>query len=82
MSNNIDLIQILVIVILGMFIPFLGSIVIVFGMDLTIFDNLLKIVSTFMYFLLIFGIELLIVYFYFTISNKIAGEKLKKFKPK
>jgi len=80
MSKNKDLVQILGIVILGMFIPFLGSIVIVFGLDLTYFDNILIIVSTFLYFLLIFGIELIVVYLYFGISNKIAGEKLKKFK--
>jgi hypothetical protein len=82
MGKNRDVIQILLIVIIGMFIPFLGSIVITFGLDLSDFDNILKIGSTFGYFLLIFGIELIIVYLYYTVSNKIAGKKLEKLKHK
>jgi hypothetical protein len=65
-----------------MFVPFLGSIVITFGLDLSDFDNILKIGSAFGYFLLIFGVELVIVYLYYTLSNRIAGKKLEKFKPK
>jgi hypothetical protein len=76
MGKNQDLIIILLIVITGMFIPFLGSIVINYGLDL------LKIGSTFGYFLLIFAIELGIVYLYFTISNKIAIKKIEKYKKK
>ena len=49
--------MILAIVIIGMFIPFLGSIVITFGLDFTNVDNLMKIGSTFGWFLLIFAIE-------------------------
>jgi hypothetical protein len=45
-------------------------------------DDLIKIGSTFGYFLLIFGIELLIVYLYFTIVNKMANKNMEKFKPK
>ena len=82
MAKNRDLIQILIIVIIGMFVPFLGSIVITFGLDITKLDNLLKAGSTFGWFLIIFGIELLIVYLYYQITNKIAGKKLDKHKSK
>jgi len=79
MGKNRDVIQILLIVILGMFIPFVGSIAINYGMNLTLFDDWYKISSTFGYFLLIFGIELLAVYVYYNVSNKIATKRLEKF---
>jgi len=76
MGKNTDLIFILSLVVVGMFIPFLGSIVINYGLDL------MKIGSTFAYFLLIFAIELLIVFLYFTISSKLSNKNMKKYKPK
>lgn len=82
MSKNIDVIKILLIVIIGMFIPFLGSLVIVYGMDLTNVDDVLKIILTFGYFLLIFGIELIIVYLYYDISSRIVSKKLDEYKSK
>jgi len=82
MSKKRDLIQILLIVIIGMFIPFLGSIVITFGLDITNLDNIFKIGSTFGWFLLIFGIELGVVYLYYHITNKIASKELDKYRPK
>ena len=82
MGKNRDLRQILALVIIGMFIPFLGSITITYGLDLINVNDLLKIGSTFGYFLLIFVIELAIVFLYFTITNKIAGKKMDKHKPK
>ena len=82
MGKNRDLIQILLIVIIGMFLPFLGSIVITFGLDITNTDNLLRIGSTFIWFLIIFAIELSIVYIYYTLTNKIANKKMNKYKPK
>ena len=82
MGKNKDLIQILVIIIIGMFIPFLGSIIITFGLDITDMNNLLKIGSTFVWFLIIFAIELIFVFFYYSISNKIAGKKMDKYKTK
>ena len=82
MGKNRDLIQILTLVLIGMFIPFLISITITYGLDLTNMSDLIKIGSTFGYFLLIFGIELLIVYLYFTISNKMANKNMEKYKPK
>ncbi|KYK32248.1 MAG: hypothetical protein AYK22_01840 [Thermoplasmatales archaeon SG8-52-3] len=82
MGKNRDLIQILLIVIIGMFIPFLGSIVITFGLDITDTNNLLKIGSTFLWFLLIFAIELALVYVYFLMTNKVARKKMDKYKPK
>jgi len=82
MGKTKDLIQILIIVIIGMFIPFLGSIVITFGLDIKNFDNLLKIGSTFCWFLIIFGIELFAVFAYYQITSKIASKKIDKYKPK
>ena len=82
MSKNRDLVQILLIVLIGMFIPFLGSLIINFNLDITRFDSWWKIGSTFGYFLLIFGIELLVVFLYFKISNKTASKKLEKYKSK
>jgi len=76
MGKNTDLIFILSLVIVGMFIPFLGSITLNYGLDLS------KITTTFGYFLLIFAIELLIVYLYFLISGKIANKNMNKYKPK
>lgn len=70
MGKNRDLIQILLIVIIGMFIPFLGSIVINYGYDFW------RISSTFVWFLLIFGFELVAVYLYFSITNKVAQKKI------
>ena len=82
MGKTRDTIQILIIVIIGMFIPFLGSIIITFGLDITNMYNLLKIGSTFGWFLLIFAIELFAVYLYYRITNKIASKKINKYKPK
>ena len=82
MGKNRDLIQLLALVIIGMFIPFLGSIILTFGLDITVINNWLKISSTFGYFLLIFGIELLVVFLYFKITNKTASKKLERYKSK
>jgi hypothetical protein len=76
MGKNRDLIQILSLVLIGMFIPFLGSITITHGW------NPVKIATTFGYFLLIFGTELGVVYLYFSISNKMASKNMEKYKPK
>jgi len=45
-------------------------------------NNLLKIGSTFIWFLIIFAIELILVFFYYQITNKIAGKKMDKYKTK
>ncbi|MEA3458205.1 MAG: hypothetical protein U9R21_05955 [Candidatus Thermoplasmatota archaeon] len=76
MGKNRDLIQILALVIVGMFIPFFGSITINYDLNFT------KIGSTFGYFLLIFGIELGVVYIYFNITNRFANKNMEKYKPK
>jgi hypothetical protein len=82
MGKHRDLIQILIIVIVGMFIPFLGSIVITFNLDITDTNNILKIGSTFLWFLLIFAIELAIVYVYYTLTNRLVNKKMDKYRPK
>jgi len=76
MGKNIDLALILLLVIIGMFIPFLGSIALTYGLQIG------KIATTFGYFLLIFGVELLIVYLYFALSSKIANKNMDRYKPK
>ncbi len=76
MGKNTDLIKVLLLILLGMFIPFLGSIALTYGFDIK------QIAVAFGYFILIFGVELLIVYIYFTVSNKIASPKIEKYKPK
>lgn len=82
MGKNRDVVQILILVVIGMFIPFLGSIAITYGLDLTNLDNWLHIAKTFGYFLLIFALELGLVFLYFTISNKIVNKKIQKNKLK
>ena len=76
MGKNRDLIHILILVLIGMFIPFFGSIAINYGLNIT------KTGITFFYFLLIFGIELFLVYIYYTISNWRATNNMEKYKPK
>jgi len=81
MGKHRDLIGILLIVIIAMFIPFLGSIAINYGFNYLQMGDWLKIISTFGWFLLIFGLELIIVFLYFKISNKITNDKIKNLKP-
>ncbi len=82
MGKNIDLIQILTLVIIGMFIPFFISLTINYRLDLSDMGDIIKIFSTFGLFLLVFAIELIMVYFYFLITNKIANNKIKNLKKK
>lgn len=76
MGKNKDIIKILLLVIIGMLIPFGVAITLSYGF------NTLKIAITFGYFLLIFGFELLFVYLYFTIGNWYAQKNMEKYKPK
>lgn len=76
MGKNRDVIQILLIVLLAMFIPFLLSLSFTYGFNVT------KIISTFGIFLLIFGIELASVYIYFVLNTKIYAGRIDKYKPK
>lgn len=76
MGKNKDLIVILLFVLIGMFIPFLGSITLNYGFSVS------RIAITFAHFLIIFGIELSVVYLYFFIGNKIAIKKIEKIKQK
>jgi hypothetical protein len=78
MSKNKDLVLILLIVIIGMFIPFLGSLLINFNLNIQEIDSWYTIGSTFGYFLLIFAIELIAVLGFFTASNRFYSKKLKK----
>ncbi len=81
MGKHRDLAGILLLVIIGMFIPFMGSIFITYGFDFTKIADWFILGSTFFYFLLIFGIELLVVFLYFNITSKIASKKIDEYKP-
>ena len=81
MGKHRDLAGILLLVIIGMFIPFLGSLLLNFNLDMNSFDSWWKIGSTFSYFLLIFAIEMLVVFIYFNITSKIAIKKIDEYKP-
>jgi hypothetical protein len=76
MGKNRDIIQILILVLIGMFIPFLGAVTLSYGFEV------FKIAKTFGYFLVIFAVELGIVYAYFSLSNKHATKSMEKYKPK
>lgn len=77
MGKYKDIAGILLLIIVGMFIPFIVSIVITFNLDATNLENWLKIGSTFGWFLIIFGIELIVVVFYYNITSKIAKKRIK-----
>jgi len=78
MGKNQDVVQLLLIVIIGMFIPFLISIAYIFQLDLWSIGEWTRILSTFGVFLLVFGFELLFVFLYFRITNSLAEKKIKK----
>lgn len=82
MAENKDLIQILTIIIIGMFIPLSGSLMLSYGTNILKIDGLIQLITTFIYFLIIFAVELLLVFLYFIISSKIADKKLEDYKPK
>jgi hypothetical protein len=65
-----------------MFIPFFGSVVINFKLDFTKITDLVKIFSVFGWFLIIFAVELIVVFIYFQITSKNAEKKFEKLKPK
>jgi hypothetical protein len=76
MGKHRDVIQILLLVLVGMFVPFLGSIALTYGLEIR------KIGLTFVYFIGIFGIELFVVFLYFTITSRQANKRLEEFKQK
>lgn len=76
MGKNRDVMQILVIILIGMFIPYFLSLALIYGI------NYLKIAQTFGLFLFIFGVELGLVYLYFSLSAKRSQKQMKKLKPK
>jgi len=78
MGKNQDVIQLLLIVILGMFIPFFISIAYIFHLNLWSSEGWMKICSTFGIFLLVFGFELLFVFLYFRITNSLAEKKINQ----
>ena len=78
MGKKTDLAVVLSIVLLGMLIPFIGSIVFTFGVNITCFCGWKTVLTAFGYFILIFAVELLFVFSYFSITNKYYKKKLDK----
>ena len=76
MGKNVDVVKVLLLVLIGMFIPFLGSVTLSYGLAPG------KIAVTFLYFLVIFGLELGAVYLYFLLGGRRASEKMEQYKPK
>ena len=76
MGKHRDVVQILLLILVGMFIPFLGSIALTYGLEIR------KIGLTFVYFIGIFGLELFVVFLYFTITSRQANKRLEEFKQK
>jgi hypothetical protein len=76
MGKHRDVLQVLVLVLIGMFVPFLGSIALTYGLEIR------KIGLTFVYFIGIFGLELFVVFLYFTITSWQANKRLEEFKQK
>jgi len=81
MGKNRDVVNILILVTIGMFIPFIGSLILAFGIDPLSVDGWRSIFSTFFYFLIIFGIELGAVYIYYNLTNKFAQKSFDKTSP-
>ena len=76
MSRNRDIAGILGLVILGMFIPFCGSIIVVYGFAVN------RLLLGFLVFLVIFGLELGMVYAFFKMSGKRAAAEVERLRPK
>jgi len=76
MGKHRDLLKVLLLILVGMFIPFLGSIALSYGFVPQ------KILVTFLYFLVIFGLELGGVYLFFTLNGRQANKKMEQYKPK
>jgi hypothetical protein len=76
MGKKKDLMKVLLLILVGMFIPFFGSITLSYGFLPQ------RIVTTFLFFLVIFGFELGFVYLYFTLSGLRANKKMEQYKPK
>lgn len=76
MGKNVDILKVLLLILIGMFIPFLGSIWLVYGLEAQ------RILVTFLYFVVIFALELGVVYLFFTFSGRRANKKLEQYKLK
>jgi hypothetical protein len=76
MSRHWDIVGVLVAVVVGMFIPFTGSVLLLYGTSL---DHLLL---GFLVFLVLFGLELGAVVVYFKVSGKRAAAEVERLRPK
>jgi hypothetical protein len=76
MGKNGDLLKVLLVILIGMFIPFLGSITLSYGFEPKM------ILITFLFFLVLFGLELGFVFLYFTFSGRRANKKMEQYKSK
>jgi hypothetical protein len=77
MGNTLDIIKILLLVIMGMFIPFIGSLALAFNIDLLMLQGWELIITSFLYFLVFFGMELALVFVYYTLTNRMAQKSFQ-----
>ena len=82
MGKNRDVVQIILIVLAGMFLPFFITLVFLFHVDVYSLSGWIQIISAFFYFLIIFGVELGSVILYFHITNTFAKKKYEQQKRK
>ncbi len=76
MGRYRDIAGILGLVILGMFIPFCASIIVVYGISIG------RLLLAFLVFLIVFGLELGTVYVYFKMSGKRSAAEVERLRPK
>lgn len=76
MGRYRDIAGILGLVVLGMFIPFCGSILVIYGFAVD------RVLLGFLVFVVIFGIELGTVYAYFKVSGKRSAGEVERLRPK
>jgi len=75
MGKYQDLTLILVLIVIGVLIPFVGALSYIYGFELV------NIAKTFGVFLFIFGIELGAVILFFYVSGKISTKEMDQYKP-
>ncbi len=76
MSRHWDIVRILLVVVVGMFIPFSGSVLLFYGLSLG------RLLLGFLVFLVLFGVELGAVVLYFKVSGKRAAAEVERLRPK
>ncbi len=75
MGKNKDLFKIIMLILCGMLFPFIGSLSIIYGIEPV------RLGSAFIVFLVLFGIELVVVFFYFYVGSRRAEKHIQQLNP-